>query len=184
MKKIIAALVAAVLCSPMSLYAAEPSHFYIGLGWGNYAFSIQNSGTTYSNSSGPALDLGYDLNNILAIQGSYVVPDTFTGTGGATENISYAASLFLRANLRFERSSIFLLAGGSYIGENNSSYKGTGPAYGIGIDFYGTKDAAITLKYVTYLDVKATNSSNKVNANGVTLGFTYYFDTPTFSDRY
>lgn len=185
MKKLYVPLLAVVIfAAPMSLYAAEPSHFYMGAGWGNYAFNIKNSSTVYGDASGLALDLGYDFNNILALQASYIAPDTFTATSGTSESISYAASLFLRANLRFERSSVYFLAGASTLGKNNASYDGTGLAYGVGLDFYGSKNVALTLKYVNYLDTKTISGSNKVSLDGTTLGFTYYFDTPRFNNRY
>jgi len=185
MKKLYVSLLAvAIFAAPMSLYASEPSHFYMGAGWGNYAFNIKNSSTVYGNSSGLALDLGYDFNNILALQTSYIAPDTFTATSGTDEAISYAASLFLRANLRFERSSVYFLVGGSTLGKNNASYDGVGPAYGVGLDFYGGKNVALTIKYINYLDTKTTVGSNKVTLSGTTLGFIYYFDTPRFNNRY
>lgn len=186
MKKIIAALVAAVLCSPLSLYAAEPSHFYIGAAWGNYNLDIKNYGVTYDSSTGLALDLGYDFTNFLAIQGSYITPDTFAAnSSGLDENVKYAASVFLRANLRFERATLFALGGGTTTNASNSEYVNViNPAYGFGVDFYGTKDLAITIKYVTYLDAKTKVGGYKVNLSGTTVGFTYYFDTPHFSDRY
>ena len=176
--------VLAAFITPIQINASEPSHFYVGLGWGSYAFDIKNSGVEYGNSSGIALDLGYDFNNIVAIQASYISPDNFDATGGTNEDINYAASLFVRANLRFERSSIFFLAGGSKVSENNSSYDGNGLAYGMGVDFYGSKNTAVTLKYVRYLDADTTVGSNNVKLDGATIGFTHYFDTPRFNDRY
>ena len=185
MKKLFTALLAAALISPMSLYAAEPSHLYIGAAWGNYSLDIKNYSASYDSSSGLALDIGYDFTNVFAIQGSYIAPDTFQASSGNDENISYATSLFARANLRFQRWTLFGLAGGTSVSGNNAEYVNTiNPAYGVGIDFYGTKDVAITLKYVNYVDAKLKVIGNDVSLSGTTIGFTYYFDTPRFSKRY
>lgn len=186
MKNTYFALLAVVLVSTIStrLSAAEASHFYIGINATGYTFDIKNSGTTYGSNSGAALGLGYDLNNILAIEANYISPGVFTRTGGSDENIDYGASLLGRANLRFQKTTVFFLGGATKLGVTNASYDDTGLAYGMGIDFYGLKNTALTLKYVNYFDSETTVGSNAVKLDGISLGFTHYFDTPRFSSRY
>ena len=186
MKKTYFAFLAIVLTLniPTQLNAAEASHFYIGINASNLTFDIENTSSTFGSNSSAALVLGYDINNIVAVEASYISPGIFSRTGGSDEDISYGASLFARANLRFERTTLFFLGGATKLGVTNASYDDTGLAYGMGIDFYGLKNTALTLKYANFFDSETTTGNNAVKLDGISLGFTHYFDTPRFSNRY
>ena len=58
----------------------------------------------------------------------------------------------------------------------------TSPVYGVGLDLYGTRQAALTLTAGTYLDKKINGIDTKITS--YSLGFTYYFDSPEFRKRY
>ncbi len=89
-----------------------------------------------------------------------------------------------RFNLRYNHFTVFTLGGVSYakIKETGSGSPYTttivAPAYGVGLDFYGSESTAITFSYIQYLD------STKVNLSAVQFGIKFYFDKPKIFNRY
>ena len=179
MKKTLLLLIG--LISAINIAQAKEPPFYIGFDFGDFAYEESGTGAdTYSNADGISLRLGYDLNNYLAIEGQIVSTDDFESSTASTLSLDYTASLFARANLRFQRVTIFARGGITRLKSGNTSDEDFG--YGVGIDFYGTKNTALTLMSTNYYIAK--NNGLETDYNAMTFGVTYYFGIPRLSKRY
>jgi len=163
---------------------AESSSNYIGA-------QIAKFDSKYSSAEfdGGMMSLGYDLNNYIALEAaagasqSYEEPVT-----GNTAQIDYVASAFLRFNVRFNRVTLYALGGYSRVGSTATSGSvsvtdtNSGVSYGFGIDFYGTRDLALSIRRVELFDEEKKSGKSQLGASMV--GITYYFDTPKIHSRY
>jgi hypothetical protein len=163
---------------------AKESPFYLGIDYGDFGLDIDGSSVSYDNANGYSVRLGYDFNNWLAVEGHYFAPDTFETTSSSiNEDISYGLSAFARFNLRFTRTTLYALAGYTQLTQKGSNLDTSDIGYGAGLDFYGTKDTALTIQFMKYY-VSENASGNDTELTGVTFGFTHYFDRPRVSKRY
>ena len=178
---IFSVIVAIVAVTPSTPQAAE-SHLYFGVDHAEYSWDVRGSAGKFTDSSSYALRLGYDFNNIIGIEGHFIKPGEFPNSAGSslTQRFEGGASLYLRANMRFERTTAYLLGGATYL--KDSSGSDTGYGYGAGFDFFGTKNAALTLSYIS--NYNSNSNSIEKNLTMLTLGFTIYLDPPKFNDRY
>lgn len=161
---------------------ASESRLYMGLDYGEYAYDLGGVAGTYTDESGYSVRLGFDLNNILALEGHLIKPGSFRySVGSATQKFDFGASLYLRANMRLERVTGYLLGGATYLKDN--AFDNTEVAYGAGLDLYATKNTALTLSYIVNYDGETT-SGNEEKVSSVNFGFIMYLDPPKFSSRY
>ncbi len=154
MNKYIVSVVSGAMLVCMSAAHAETSHTYIGADF-------------YSSLPGYGLRLGYDFNNILAIEGMGIS----VSSNSQSSNSGSILAGFLRFNLRFEKSTVYGLYGSAQSTTTGSSTSTVATTYGFGADFYATRDIAFTF-------------SSLFQNPTFGVGLTYYFDTPTVSSRY
>ena len=160
---------------------AKESPFYFGFDVGDFAYEESGTGAdVFNDADGISIRIGYDLNNYLAVEGQLVSTDDFESSTASTLSLGTTASLFARANLRFQRATIFARGGITRVTSGNASDEDFG--YGIGIDFYGTKNTALTLMSTKYYVAK--NNGLETDYNAMTFGVTYYFGLPRISKRY
>jgi len=177
-KKIV--LIIILLSVPTRAYAQNP-RFYAGLDYSSFKLK-EISGV---NLKGGKLRLGFDINNYLALEGHAGASGADTDeTTGLDYKINYMASTFIRGNLRFNRFTVYALAGWSLAEARVSGLTGAvsedktynaGASYGGGMDFYGSKNTAITLSYIQY---------NKVEMSAFSVGFVHYFAVSSLDKRY
>ena len=134
---------------------------------------------------GGIIKYGYDINNWFAVEGH--LGSTTSQDDAAisySAKIQYMGFAGARFNLRYDHFTLYGLAGAGYAsvketsaGTEFSTKKG-GAAYGIGMDFYGSKTTSISLSYIQYVD------STEVDLSSLQLGVKFYFDKPQFKNRY
>ena len=179
-----------LVTSVPSTVLAESSPMYLGMN--SAKFDIDQPGNKLEYSGG-MLNLGLDLNNYFAFEvagGISKSKDDPTTT--TSSKINYAASAFLRFNLRFNRVTVYALGGYSQVesasttGAISTTTKDKGGSYGYGIDFYGTRDLALSFRRVEFVKTETvTGTTTTENRLGATMiGITYYFDTPKIHSRY
>ncbi len=168
---------------------AENSPMYFGFGYASTTTKTVNtfgaSTSAEADMNGAVLKFGYDINNWIGFEGH--LSNTTTNDQSAptySVKVDYMALAAARFNLRYDHFTVFALGGVGYaqVKETSSGtlYTTTkaAPAYGVGLDFYGSKSTAVTFSYIQYLD------SNDVNLSSVQLGVKFYFDKPKISRRY
>ncbi|MDH5257629.1 MAG: outer membrane beta-barrel protein [Gammaproteobacteria bacterium] len=180
--KRISLLLLTLLFSGIAL--AENSSNYIGINAAT--FDSKNSTTEYD---GGMINFGYDLNNFIALEiaagGSSTETDKVTND---TSKIDYAASAFIRFNVRFSGVTVYLLGGYSQVeststtGTTSITTTDSSNSYGYGIDFYGTRDLALSVRRVEFFDNDEVTGNRHLGATMV--GITYYFDEPKIHSRY
>lgn len=181
-KRIVLTLITLLL--PTISLAENNSSNYIGINMAS--FDRKYSTEEYD---GGMINFGYDLSNYFALEiaagasESYEDPATLD-----TSKINYAASVFLRFNLRFDRVTLYVLGGYSEVesistsGSTSTTTTDSSGSYGYGIDFYGTRDLALSVRRVEFFDNDEPSGNTHLGATMV--GITYYFDTPKIHSRY
>ncbi len=167
---------------------AENSHMYFEIDYAKNTLKTVNTfGTNTSADSdmdGGLVKFGYDLNNWIGFEGHLGSTTTNEDTTNYTAKIDYMAFAGARFNLRYDHLTVYALAGAGYaqIKETSSAvnYETTkgGPAYGVGIDFYGSKSTSVSLAYIQYVD------STAIDLSSLQLGVKFYFDKPKIQRRY
>lgn len=143
------------------------------------------------STNGFTFQLGYDMSKYLALEGHLGMAQekTLKLTSGAdyvntTARTAYA-SVVARGNLRFDKTTVFGFVGMTYrtlngdqqysIGGNTGSSDiddtNSGATYGIGIDLFGSRTTAITLKAVR---VYKTKKDDYEDIDATMLGITHY----------
>lgn len=179
-----------LLLIPMfpSLALAESSPMYIGVN-----FATFDSKYSDVELDGGIINLGFDLNNYFAFELSGGASETTNDEAtGAKSKVDYVASAFLRFNLRFNRVTVYALGGYSQVKSTSSlgsitvEDTSSGGSYGYGIDFYGTRDLALSFRRVEFVDIEETsgNTTTKTHVGATMVGITYYFDKPKIYSRY
>lgn len=141
--------------------------------------------TAEADMDGGLIKYGYDLNNWLAIEGH--LGSTTTNVESApvySSNIQYMAFAGARFSMRFDHFTVYGLGGAGYAsiketssGTDFETNKGT-LAYGVGLDFYGSKTTSISVAYIQYVD------STEIDLSSLQLGVKFYFDKPRIKRRY
>ncbi len=165
------------------------SHHYFEFGLAGT--SLITKGTygagTSANSdlSGGIIKYGYDFNNWFSAEAH--LGATAKNTDSApTYTVSAQTMAFVgaRFSLRYDHFTIYALAGGGYgsIKESTATTdyttSKTSAAYGLGMDFYGSKTTSVSVSLVQYVD------STEVDLSAIELGIRFYFDKPTIKRRY
>ena len=183
MKKITALLAIFALQFPLTAFA-ERSPLYMNVN----AVVFDSTRNTYE-PEGVSLGFGWDLNNYLSFELDGTTSDTYEDQPSAdTYQVDYAASAFLRFNLRFNRVTLYAMGGYSKIkttstaGALTTIQESDGTSYGYGIDFYGTPDLALSIRRIEFIDID--EPAEQVNIGATMLGITYYYDTPRIHSRY
>ncbi len=153
-------------------HAVEPSRFSWGLDYLSY------EGLNYTSNLG--LNLAYDYNEYLAVQGS--VARSVTNASGITVT---TAGLYARGNLRFDKIGVFGLLGVSSVDDSVGSGI-TDVTYGFGLDLYGSPDTSLTFTVMQYegVDWDDTSYDDNFSFSAIALGFKSYFDIPSLGKRY
>lgn len=175
-KSLVLALI--TMLFPAITHAEDNSSNYIGI---NVATFDSKYSTT--EHDGGMINLGYDLNNYIALEIAAGASETYEDPAtNDTSKINYAASAFLRFNLRFNRVTLYVLGGYSQVetasttGTVSTTTTDSSSSYGYGIDFYGTRDLALSVRRVEFFDNEETTGNTHLGATMV--GITYYFDKP------
>jgi len=158
---------------------AGSSPMYFGLGIADY--SAEGNDTT---ADGIFLNFGIDIGNYFAIEAVAANSDRYesTTTGDYAE-IDYYAALYGRFNLRYDHLTLYLMAGYATLSATTSfygtddTYEDSGLTYAAGIDLYGTKNTAISVRYYDYIDEDS-------HITGINIGLNFYFDVPRINKRY
>jgi len=177
------ALVLITLLLP-AISLAENSSNYIGVNVATF-----DSKQTTTEQDGLMINFGYDLNNYLALEIAAGASETNEDAAtNDTSKIDYTASAFLRFNMRFNRVTLYVLGGYSSVeatatsGATSTTTTDSSGSYGYGIDFYGTRDLALSFRRVEFFDNEELTGNRHLGAT--MIGITYYFDTPKIHSRY
>jgi len=154
----------------------------------NSLTTLNTFGTSTSAEAdldGGMIKFGYDFSNYFAIEthlGTSTTNDDLAPT--YTVGIDYLGFAGARFNLRYDHLTLYGLAGAGFtrITEKTpaTTYETSkiGPAYGVGLDFYGSKTTSISIAYIQYLD------ETDVNISSFQIGVKFYFDKPKIQKRY
>lgn len=155
---------------------------------------LDSDGFSVGSRSYLTVQLGYDVSRFLALEAHVGTTndfeDNWTDTSGPTDyhtNIRTTyASVVARGNLRFDKTTLFGFVGMSYLDQHGKvdavgAVNGTakidetrpGATYGFGIDLYGNKTTAITLKWAKIF--RATKEKDD-DLDATMIGITYYLD--------
>ena len=196
-----------LLFSASITLAEENSRLYFELGYLALDSSDEGIFSQKVEGDGASLTVGYDLSNVLAIEGNLVYSSTETdlGNGNKFDPNVVIGSVFARGNLSFENGiTVFGLVGASYtklesadlgtidlsslgipglgvVNVRTNSVDDTGLSYGVGVDLFGNDNTAVTFKIVEY-----QGPGNKSDDHYTTaiLGVRHYFGIPKFRNRY
>ena len=198
------------LLFPVHSYSAESvfqdditeKRFYWGLHAGQEADSEFDVGM---------LTFGYDFDDWISTELHLGKSNTLnlTGVGNDFFNVkaNFISALFLRFNMRFEKINWYLLGGYGKtefeadfsIGNTLASLSGffpsgglptsgsesvdfSGPAYGFGVEIYGTPNSALTLSWIRYFEDSVGGLD--VDFTTTNIGFVYHFDWSPEKTRY
>lgn len=160
-----------VVCAPA--VAAGPNQ-YVGLSLGG--FDAEPPGASGDSSeTDVSLRLGYHFSDFVGVEGRLGTnAANIEGDDDAGRPITEYAGLFLRLDLPFEKTNVYVLLGGSSVRFDDESVDSDDKdpvAGGIGIELYGSEDTALVLEYMTYAED---------SYQGVGLGFKHHFNMPSF----
>jgi hypothetical protein len=155
---------------------------------------LDSNGFSVGSRNFATFQLGYDLSKYLALEGHFGTTsdfeDDWTDTTGPTDyhttlRTTYA-SVVARGNLRFDKTTLFGFVGMSYLDQHGrvkatGAVTGTasvdesrpGATYGLGIDLYGNKTTAITLKWAKVF--RATKEDDD-DLDATMIGITHYLE--------
>jgi len=131
---------------------------------------------------GGAIDLGYDFNNWLSLQGRLGRSSSSELTPGVHYRIDYHTGAYLRGNVRYRQVTLYALGGYAYFAQKGSPGIDSnvhGPALGGGIALFGTEDTALTFEYVRYF-----LSGSNDDASSIHIGVLHHFDWERPVKRY
>ncbi len=154
--------------------------FYWGLNYGSWDDVDLNQLT---------LVLGADVSNFLGAEIHLGKTNDFSReiSPGVTGTIRtrFVAAAFVRANLRYKKTTLYVMGGYGYIDFSELSLNQwnfadsiSGPAYGVGMDFYGGPHTALNVSAIRYVD----DDNNTIDT--INLGFVHHFDWPGLASRY
>lgn len=184
MKKL--AIVLILILAPAVSFADTPFYKSGNLYTGYNLVHYKDFGAGGVN--GFTFQAGYDIASWLALEGHLGLSDDASQTiSGTTVKVhaSYA-SIVGRFNLRFDRTTVYGFVGTTYL-QMNGNVSGattgtidesdTGATYGVGVDLYGSENAAITFKATRVFHPANKNSSSAkitTDVDTTMFGFTYY----------
>ena len=187
-------IVFSFLALPLSGMAdsGENSPLYIGINGAKYELTATTASGTESSVEydGYMFNLGYDFNNYLSLEADAGLSSSENeATPGSSSKIDYTVGLYLKLNMRFDRVVVSLLGGQTSTkmsvttGATTTSDTESSTAGGIGIDFFGTRDLALTFRRMI-IYTKDNVGGGDTTITATTAGITYYFDTPRIRSRY
>ncbi|MEX2575947.1 MAG: outer membrane beta-barrel protein [Halofilum sp. (in: g-proteobacteria)] len=178
-----------MLCVGASTAVADRPPQYFGVnGFDQVAseFGVEPDDGGEFNGDLWRLKLGYEFSKFLAAEVHYGFGDD-ASTGGEEFEVNLReAAAFGRFQLPYERLDVYFLAGVGRVGVSIPTLgrlTGEGPAAGLGVDFYGTENTAVTLEYVVYdveLEHDDFNGEADTTYDALTLGLTHHFEWPAF----
>lgn len=131
---------------------------------------------------------GYDFSNWFSVEGHLGTTNSQEDPNLGAPNrfrINVLASALARVNLRFGNAVLYAAGGGSCIdwkGELGTfqglSETECGPAYGAGLELYGSEHVSFSASWLRYVD----NSDFK--ATSYNLGFIWHFNWPKMGRQY
>jgi len=168
---------------------AENSRHYLEFGLSsstlNKKASVGAPVQSESDVDGGILKYGYDFNNWFAVEGHLGRTASVENTAlSYTSGINYMGFAGARFNLRYDHFTLYALGGAGFaqIAETSSGtdyqLNKVGPAYGVGLDFYGSKSTSISVAYIQYID------TSDVDLSSLQLTIKFYFDKPKIQSRY
>lgn len=176
-------LVFSVLLAVSGTAAAVQGHAYWGIAYMHSNFDF-NAGASY-HPEGAVAKLGYDLIGQRIAVELHVggTRDARATIGGVDTklSISYAAAAFLRYNV-VATDDFRLYAMGGY-GYDKIHYQfpgavyndtSSGPAYGVGMELYGSQTGAIDIEYLRYIKDGSLNGA-KYQLNSLNIGYVHHF---------
>lgn len=174
-----------------SLAMAENSPFYIGINAASFESTTTDTSQTETSTSydGAMLNFGYDINNYFSLELLTGASSSADESPTISSKIDYTGGVYARFNLRFNRVTLSLLGGyattgiSTTVGNTTTSDSESGQSAGIGIDFYGTRDLALSLRTMI-LYAKDNPGGGDTVLSATTFGITYYFDKPKIHSRY
>jgi len=188
--KIIAlSLALSALTATQSVMAAEGDpHWYVGVNYATFnATNVANSRVDLE-TSGAQIRLGYDFNNWFGLESSIARSQTSNTKNNLTYKVGYLGYFGPRVTLRLENFVLYGTAG-SIISSDKACDDSTGSsvcttkegvngAAGFGIDMFGSDNTALNLSVMYYGAEQADNNYS------LSLGITWYFDSPKYAPRY
>ena len=203
MKKLAIVLLLVLLTPAMSYAAGKDQqsgdvYTVFNLSRFNDITVLDSDGFSVGSKAFFTVQAGLDLSKYLAVEAhlgtTNEVEDDSTDTAGTTDihtqlRTSFA-SVVARGNLRFDKTTLFGFIGMTYLDQHGSATfrdatTGTitgrvsidesrsGATYGYGIDLFGNKTTAITLKFVKAF--RATEDNDR-DLNVTSLGITHYIE--------
>lgn len=161
---------------------ADNTPLYFDLGIIEYDFDDLDT-----TLNGTALNFGVDISNYFGVEAFMANSEKYESstTTITSFNIDYVAAALLRFNLRYDHVTLFLLGGYSRnkatinIGAGNETFTSSVEVYGAGIDIYGTRQTAITVRWYQFGDDPDISESSEMS-----VGLHFYFDVPRIHKRY
>ena len=146
---------------------------YFGVHYSDSLDTIESDSDTEETNRGHLkVKYGTYLNDFVSIEGhaGYVTSST------ADAGLLTFSGLF-RAEKKFEQTSIYGLFGASAVyayNDDNGNADESSISYGFGVEVFGSEYTAITLEYVSLIDVELDDGSD-FSFETLGIGFTYYF---------
>lgn len=143
-------------------------------------FEPDNGGDTQEETRGHLkYKLGMELASHLAVEGQIGMT-----TNSSSDRGILTLGGYLQAFKKFEKYKVYGLLGYSGIwayDDASDDVDENGVSYGLGIEIFGSTDMAISIEYMSVLDVSVesdnpTFSSGDVSFQTLGIGFTYYFN--------
>lgn len=187
-------LLAALLMPVTALAIDRPPQYYgFTLGTYNLEDDIDDMDDDLSDNAGiddigrlettdVGFRAGYRFSRFIAIEGRVGLSAGRNANLRPLHDNLYYGGVFGRFDLPFRRVNVFALAGIGTVQFDVESdeaddlgisdeYDETGPAWGVGVELFGTDRTGVTLDYMSYADH---------SHHGVSVGFVHHFDWPPF----
>lgn len=153
--------------------AAGPDQ-YLGISVGAYEAEPPGASGERSETD-VSMRLGYHFSDFVGVEGRLGAnAANIAGDDNSGRPATEYAGLFLRLDLPFDRTNVYLLLGGAAVtfdGESVDSDEKDPVAGGLGIELYGSRDTAVVLEYMRYAED---------SYQGIGLGLKHHFGMPSF----
>ncbi|MDH5393505.1 MAG: porin family protein [Gammaproteobacteria bacterium] len=159
------------------LHAGEARHY----------FGISNETYSIDGLDGISYRYGYDFGNVMSFEVDYSQTE-FAAPTTTIASLDSITNLMLQFNRRYESVNIYLALGygTSVMTQVGVPYRSgfNGPAYGAGIELYGSKNTAITFSWLRRLASEEDPVIPQAEIDSVRVGIVHHFDFSKTSSRY
>ncbi|MDH5518335.1 MAG: porin family protein [Gammaproteobacteria bacterium] len=156
-------------------------------GEARHYFGISNESYDIEGLSAISYRYGYDVGNVVSFEIDYSQTD-FAAPTSTISTLDSATNLMLNFNHRYESVNIYLALGYGSVAMTQPGliYRDgfNGPAYGVGIELYGSKDTAISFSWLRRLASQEDPAIPQAEVDSVRVGIVHHFDFANTISRY